>query len=270
MRIVCVGECTRDRYVDRGIDTVGGISLNFAVHARRSGAHDVALVSCTGTDAGAAAARAVLAREGVDASHLHQLPGATASQAIHLSAGGERTFPPGGYDPGVLATFTIDAGDASFIASFDVVVMPFFRQVEHLFDAAHTAAAGAKRVADLLDGEDLGPGLSGIEPLLNSFDLLFISGTEATVEQFRSLSRQTRTLLVVTRGAAGSSALSGGERFDEPAIPVPAEERLDTTGCGDAFQAAFTVEYFRHGIVRRALRAGALRASDVIRHLGAT
>lgn len=95
MKIVAVGECTIDRYLDRRVETVGGISLNFAVHARRAGA-SAALVSATGTDPGHAAIHAVLAREGVDARHLHQQLGPTASQAIHLTAG-ERNFLPGGY-----------------------------------------------------------------------------------------------------------------------------------------------------------------------------
>src|SRR5262245_44012674 len=99
MRIVAVGECTRDRYLGLGVDSVGGISLNFAVHARRSGASTVALVSCIGGDDAGAAAAETLVREGIDTAHLHRLPGRTATQVIELGAGGERIFPRGGYDP---------------------------------------------------------------------------------------------------------------------------------------------------------------------------
>jgi fructoselysine 6-kinase len=271
MRIVAVGECTRDRYLDSGADAVGGISLNFAIHARRSGASEVALVSCTGTDGADDAIHRKLAGEGVDTTHLHTRPGATASQAIRLTHGGERIFPPDGYDPGVLAAFQLDADDLRFVGTFDVVAAPYFRQVEHLFHPAMKAAAvGARRVADLLDGEDLGAGLAGLDPLLDMLDLAFISGGERTVDLLLPRSRQTRTLIVVTHGAGGSSALSSGVRQFRRAVPVPIDERIDTTGCGDAFQAAFTVEYFLHGDIARSLRAGAARAAGVIRHLGAT
>ena len=277
MKLVSVGECTRDCYLDLGVEFVGGISLNFAVNARRSGASQVALVSCTGTDGAARAIRDKVAREGVDATHLSVMHGSTASQEVLLSHLGERVFPSGGYQAGVLADYSLDASDLSldasdldFIRTFDVVAAPYFRQVEHLFQPAMQAAAGAMRVADLLEGEDLGHDLAGIDVILDTIDLVFIGGDEATAELLLPRSAQTRTLIVVTHGALGSSALCNGRRYVEPAVEVPHDQRIDTTGCGDAFQAAFTVEYFERGAIPDALRAGALRASRVIRHLGAT
>jgi fructoselysine 6-kinase len=77
-------------------------------------------------------------------------------------------------------------------------------------------------------------------------------------------------MLVITHGAEGSTALLNGHRYSEPAVAVPSEEQVDTTGCGDAFQAAFVVEYLRRRDIAAALRTGALRAAQVIRHLGAT
>lgn len=270
MKLVSVGECTRDCYLDLGVESVGGISLNFAVNARRSGASQVALVSCTGTDGAASAIRDKVAREGVDATHLGAMHGATASQDVRLSGDGERGFPIGGYRAGVLADYRLDASDLDFIRTFDVVAAPYFRQIEHLFQSAMQAAAGAMRVADLLDGEDLGRDLAGIDVMLDTIDLVFISGDEATAELLLPRSAHTRTLIVVTHGALGSSALCNGRRYVEPAVEVPHQQRVDTTGCGDAFQAAFTVEYFERGAIPDALRSGALRASQVIRHLGAT
>ena len=271
MRVVAVGECTRDRYANQGVEIVGGISLNFAVNARACGASAVGLVSCTGTDPWGAIVRGRLGRAKVDAAHVHTRTGDTATQAIELTEGGERRFPPGGYNPGVLSSFELEPGDLSYIATFDVVAAPFFRQVAHLFEPAmHAAGPGATRVADLLDGEDLGPELSGIDPLLDTLDLVFISGGESTVERLLPRSARSHTLIVVTHGAAGSSALAGGRRHVEPAVPVPLDQRVDTTGCGDAFQAAFTVTYLRSRAIPDALRAGAERAARVIRHLGAT
>ena len=68
MRIAAVGECTIDRYLDLGVTRVGGISLNFAVHARHAGAEYVALVSCTGADAAASMVRRALATAYVEAT----------------------------------------------------------------------------------------------------------------------------------------------------------------------------------------------------------
>ena len=271
MRVVAVGECTQDRYLELGVVHAGGISLNFAINARREGAEEVALVSCMGTDAAAEAVRSRLAREGIDARHVHQRPGATTSQLITLAAGGERVFPPGGYDPGVLADFRLGADDLALITRADVVAVPCFRQVAHLVEPIlHAVRRLPVRVVDLLDGVDLGPDLAGLAPLLDVVDVAFVSGDDATVEQLLPQSARSRTLLVVTRGAAGSSALLRGQRHDAPAEPVPMEEQMDTTGCGDAFQAAFTVSWMRDRDLPAALRAGALRAAQVIRHVGAT
>ncbi len=268
MKVVAVGECTVDRYLTQQVDTVGGISLNFAVNARRAGA-TAALVSAAGTDSGHDAISALLAREGADATHLHQRPGATASQAIHLRAG-ERIFPPGGYTPGVLTNFQLSDNDRAFIAGFDIVAAPLFSQIEHLFHAAMQAARpDALRVADLLNGADLGPGLARIDPHLPTIDLLFISGDHHTIDLLLPRSRRAHGLIVVTMGARGSAALDHGRVTTAPAVSVPVQDRVDTTGCGDAFQAAFTVAWHRNHDIPAALRAGALQASRVIRHLGA-
>lgn len=273
MNIAVVGECTRDFHLDRGVSTVGGISLNFAVQARRSlgAAGIVTLVGCTGDDDAGRAARATLHAAGVDVSHLHTRPGPTATQRIHLQPGGERHFPPGGYDPGVLTDFHLDADDLAFLATVDVVTAPYFRQIAHLYHPAMRAARpGARRVADLLDGADLGPDLAGAADLLRHLDLAFISGGEDTVARLLPQSALLRTLIVVTHGAAGSSALVGGHRVSVKAEPVPDEARVDTTGCGDAFQAAFTVAYYTHGDAVTALEAGSAAAAIVIRHVGGT
>lgn len=331
MRVVAVGECTIDRYLDAGVEHVGGISLNFAINASRVGAEQVGLVSCTGNDAAAEAVRRRLAAVAIDTTHLHSMPGRTASQKIRIAAEGERVFPPDGYDAGVLVSFELRQADFDYLRGADVIAVPLFRQIAHLFTPIlRQRDLGTMRVVDLLDGADLGamqdfdsiedfsasqgsgalprlaadagvnavPSLDAasgacddgqgdedghhnpdhrplhhlerIGPLLDPFDVLFISGDEETVECLLPWSRRTRSVLVVTHGAKGSSALVNGVRHVAPAEFVPVRERIDTTGCGDAFQAAFTVDYFRNRDVQSALREGARRAAVVIRHLGAT
>jgi fructoselysine 6-kinase len=271
MRIAAVGECTLDLYPELGAERVGGISLNFAVNARREGADQVFLVSGTGSDGRAAAVRQKLAVEGIDTRHLHSLAGATATQEIRLQAGGERVFPPGGYHPGVLADFRLSDADLALLRTVDAIAVPVFRPLEHLADAVLRMPGGhALRAADLLDGADLEPDFAGLGPLLEAFELLFVSGDEAMVDRLLPRSRASRSIIVVTQGAAGSCALVRGTRSCVPATPVPLAACVDTTGCGDAFQAAFTVEYLRSRRIESALHAGARRAALVIRHLGAT
>ncbi|HJZ12789.1 MAG TPA: PfkB family carbohydrate kinase, partial [Acidobacteriota bacterium] len=121
-----------DYYSDLQQEFVGGISLNFAVNCRRAGAETVSLVSCVGNDY---TARIIhkLANEGVDASHVKIQPGPTARQNIIVHPGGERVFPAGGYDAGVLADYHLDSSDVRFVQSHNLLCVPFFKQIEPLF-----------------------------------------------------------------------------------------------------------------------------------------
>ena len=98
--------------------------------------------------------------------------------------------------------------------------------------------------------------------------LAFISGNQATIDFLLPHSRRFEGLIVVTLGADGSVALVDGSPLFWPAQAVP--NPVDATGCGDAFQAAFTVAYFSTGNVEQALRRGTARAATVIQHYGAT
>jgi fructoselysine 6-kinase len=269
MQIVCVGEITIDRYLDLGCDMVGGISLNVAVNARRAGAARVGLVSGVGSDAGGVVALAKLAHEGVESSRVQRLTGPTARQDIRILPGGERLFPPGGYHAGVLAEFVLGAADLEYIRSFDLVHIPVFRQLEHIARAVlEDADFAGRRTADFLDGSDLGTGMHGLADYLPHLDLAFVSADASMLDTLEALSVAAGTPLVVTLGAAGSVAFVAGQRFVQSAIA--SQTPVDTTGAGDAFQAAFALSFFTHDDARQALRAGAERAAAVIGQYGAT
>ena len=74
-------------------------------------------------------------------------------------------------------------------------------------------------------------------------------------------------LLVVTRGADGAVAASGGELFEVPAEPVA--KVVDTTGAGDLFAAGFLHGHVSGRPVVECLTLGAICAAEVISHYGA-
>jgi fructoselysine 6-kinase len=269
MKIVCVGESTIDHYLDLNRDFVGGISLNFAVNAHQCGVEQVALVSCVGTDPGGERILAGLDQAGIDASHVKVLPGETTRQDIRMAAGGERIFPPGGFHLGVLRDYRLAEDDLAFIRRHDILAAPLYRQVETLFETAiYRAGFQGKRVADLLTWGDYEQNYERLVPLFQHLDLIFISGDQSTVAALRPLSHRYKGAIIVTQGANGSTALQHGETIHQAAYPV--DRPVDTTGCGDAFQAAFTITYFRTGDLRQALDQGAAQAAQVIGHYGAT
>ncbi len=267
LSVVAIGEITIDHYLDLGRTFVGGISLNFAVHCKRAGAEQVALVSRVGA-ADAARVRAKLAAEHVDASRVQVLDGPTAVQEIDVAADGERIFPPGGYRLGVLDGFMLDDADAAFIGRHNVLASALFRQVEPLFRQVLALPFDGARVADFLDLSDYAGDPQAIAQFADRLAVAFVSGDEALVERLRPLAHAGPCVIVVTHGARGSTALAGDAQFRQPAVPVG--RVVDTTGCGDAFQAAFTVTYLRDGDITRALQAGAAQAARVAEHFGAT
>ena len=71
---------------------------------------------------------------------------------------------------------------------------------------------------------------------------------------------------MVTMGPDGSFAVKNSKLYFQPALMV--SNKIDSTGCGDAFQAAFTNYYFRKKDIYEALFQGAKQAAKVLKHYG--
>ena len=269
MKLVSIGEATADYYPHIDKTLVGGISLNYAVHAKRCGADKVSLVSCIGNDDNGRHILDRLDQEDIDASHVTILEGKTAHCEIVVLENGERYFPPNSYHQHVLADYEPSAADLRFISQHDILVARY--------DISYTKAGfnkvmqeldfNGKRVADFGDWFDYDGRHPAIYPYLKQIDLAFISGDQTTIDTFLPISNQAKAQIIVTLGERGSVALVDGYLIQQQAIPV--SKIVDTTGCGDAFQAAFTVSYFRDGDIPAALRAGAHNAAKTLQRYGA-
>ena len=276
MKLISIGETTIDHYRQQDLFYVGGISLNFAVHAKRSGADVVSLVSCVGNRTVDASIFERLAAEGVDASHVAVLGGKTAACAIDVSENGDRVFPAGAYRENVLSQLRLTDDIKGFINQHDIVVT--------LFDGTRPSSLlmqltdiPKNRMKWVIDFGDWSNGRRKEVPadLYSQLDLAFFSGDMGTLEYLLPLSEKCNCQFVLTMGAQGSVAIvgKGARLISQPALPV--EAIVDSTGCGDAFQGAFTVNYFRHQTLSRdqrlaqALKAGAQQAAAVLQHFGA-
>ncbi|MDI3541366.1 MAG: nucleoside kinase [Candidatus Methanomethylophilaceae archaeon] len=106
---------------------------------------------------------------------------------------------------------------------------------------------------------------------LEHADILFSNEYEidamleyASVEDIKDLPVD---LVLVTRGAAGSSVYIGGDEISVPA--VKAKRVVDTTGAGDAYRAAFYNALYRGMSILDAAAAGAAAASFAVEEEGA-
>lgn len=268
MKLVSIGEITLDHYPNFDQSFVGGISLNFAVQAKRCGAAAVSLISRVGQDEAGQRVRTTLRREEVEGQWVTAITGQTATIAIQITAAGDRIFPPGTFQRHVLTDFQLTPAELAFSQRQDLVATLYDHSQPGLFFAqllAEPALAG-KLVVDFGDWADYGGLYAALCQYIPACHIAFISGTPATITALQSLSRQMAGVIVVTLGAEGSVALQNGRIQHQSALPVP--QLVDPTGCGDAFQAAFTVTYQRTHSIPQALQQGATQAALTLQHLG--
>lgn len=100
----------------------------------------------------------------------------------------------------------------------------------------------------------------------NNVELASLTGEDDFDDGLAALAPKV-PILVVTRGAEGAVAVTGGERFQVAAQPIA--KVVDTTGAGDLFAAGFLAGHVRGESVENCLTMGAVSAAEVISHYGA-
>lgn len=120
-----------------------------------------------------------------------------------------------------------------------------------------------------------------VERLLRHADIIILNGHEfaelakAPYEDIRFqdpvvkwyLPKLQNTLFVITEGKSGSYAYVKDEMYHVKSVPV--DEIVDTTGAGDAYTAGFISSWYKEHDVEKAMLAGALYASKILRVVGA-
>jgi ribokinase len=204
----------------------GGKGSNQAIGAARLGA-DVQLLTAVGEDAFGTEALELWAAEGVDAEAVVRAPLPTMAGAILVDAAGENRIV---IVPGALSALAPEHVDAfaPAIAAADVCLV----QLEIPVETARRALEVARR-ADVRTVLNPAPAPSAPLPgdMLALVDNLTPNESEAAA--LGSAIGAARTV-VLTLGA------NGAQLGDEHVAAFPAAV-VDTTGAGDAFNAAFAV-----------------------------
>lgn len=268
MNVVLAGDCGVDRYLNLGLDRPGGITLNFAAHARKLFPRStrITVVTALGTDPESGLVKEALRSLGVRL-FLRELPGSTSLQLIDLEPSGEKIFVS--YHQGVLGDYRVGEEERALIAESDLLVAPHYRQIDEFFSSVMSSPSRGLRVVDFADiAED--PVTKNVERFVDDLDIGFF-GLETShhrlIDELEEIARNRGKLFIVTLGAAGSMALGEGERIQCPAAPV--EKVVDTTGAGDTFAAAFLSEYVASKDAARSLARGAEEAAKTVQRVGA-
>lgn len=258
---ICAMTCsTVDLYPQKHLLFAGGNAVNFAIQCRMSGTAEVSVLGAAGQDRYEVEIRRRLESHYINTSHFRRLPGKTASNRIYINEQGDRYFLPDSWDGGVYAEYRLTDEDWAFANTHHLVSMV---TVDENFTAALTRLnAPVLFHADFLDTRNFGL----LEQNLNRIDIAFFSGDDAVVERAKSIARSRTAFIVVTLGAQGSVALRHDQVVFQPALP--SVNVVDTTGCGDAFQAAFICSWYRHYDLQQALLNGSEAAAKTLTHMG--
>jgi fructoselysine 6-kinase len=261
MKIACMTVAAMDHFFELGQYCPGGNALNQAVAFRRFG-HETAFVGALGDDPAGREILELLGRHGVDTGCTRVLPGATASNRLYNDAAGERFGEVGAWNNGVYPCFELDAAAEAFLAARDVwsthANCPLYGRLLAL------KTTRQRLVVDYLHFNEA----ERFDRELPFLDIAYVGGEPAMADGLAALARRhPNCLVVLTLGSGGSRAWLGQRDWRQAALPVP--KVVDTTGCGDAFQAACSAEYLVSGDVGAALLAGALAGRACCQSLGA-
>ena len=253
----------------------GGSAANFAVWASRLGA-DVGFIGKVGGDVLGRYLRDDLHAEGVVAS-VAIGPETTGICLALVDDRGERSMLPDRGASGRLAVTDLDWGLLDRARLLHLTGYSFLN--EPCRGAALAAARRVKRHGGTvsLDTSSCsvlrGLGAGVFRELSEDAHILFPNLEEARVltgepEPDRALRTLAEIYEVVALklGAEGARGIAEGEVV---ACPAPRASVVDTTGAGDAFAAAFVVQWLGSMDLRASLTAAVSLASKVVQHAGA-
>jgi len=255
LSVLCV-----DHYPQQGLVRPGGNTLNFAVNARRFGAGKVSVAGFIGNDPEAEIVLRCLKDEEIDSSNVFQLKGKTASNQIFNTPDGERYSTPGSWNNGVKDSGIFSEKTWNFLLSHTIIALPYTdKNIEEILQRR---TKNNMLIIDFLHFDN--PEI--VQKYLPFFDVLFVSPAPGKVNALRKLVSKSDSLLVTMLGANGSKAFKSGKEFIQPAFNI--HNVVDTTGCGDAYQAGFICSYALDGDIQKAMLTGTITATNVLTHYG--
>lgn len=260
MKVACFTVACMDFFPQVKKCYAGGNSLNQAMHFCHMG-HPTSFIGALGMDDAGNQIEKLLKSRNIDISHLYRVEGKTASNQIVNDNQGERFGIEGAWDGGVYEKFRMKDSDWNYLDAFDIWIInqtsPDFFQTLHRKKKHHFLSV------DFLDLENR----EVLRESVHHIDISFIGGTVDMIDELANItSNGCKNLIVLTLGSKGSIAFQGKNIFRQKALPL--DKVVDTTGCGDAFQAGFTASYFQNRDIQKALQAGAELGKKTACHYG--
>jgi fructoselysine 6-kinase len=263
MKILALADFGADVFSESGKILAGGNSLNLAVNCAKAGA-EIFVCGNIGKDKYGEIIKRAMDKHKINRERIYEVDGQTASTVIHIGADGGRHFKEDAWIAGVWADYKISARDKLFARNMDAVATTIHEpDFENILDIKSDAVLLSVDFHD----EKINPQW---ERYFSKTDLFFISAKSQNSKDFRKQlkewSEKYQTVFSATLGEYGSIAYKNGVEFNCPVVKV--EKIIDSTGCGDSYQAGFILEYLKNKDVLSAMKNGSKFASETLSFIG--
>jgi sugar/nucleoside kinase (ribokinase family) len=260
MKITTLTSCCVDFFPEQNKIYVGGNSLNFATQCKILGIDNVGIVGAIGTDMFGDLIENHLDKKKINRHHVHRIDAPTASNKIFINDRGDRYFKKDSWHGGAFDSFRLSENDWDFIADSTCIAMP--AGDPNLKEFLKRRNQNQLVVIDFLDYF----GLEYIEQLINRIDIVFLSAKDTMLKDLKALASKSGKMIVATLGTKGSVAFFENKSYYQEALDV--DDIRDTTGCGDAFQAAFSIEWIATKNIKKSLATATIAATKVLGFVG--
>jgi fructoselysine 6-kinase len=261
MKLLALTPCCVDYYPQLDKSFMGGNSLNVAsIWKKLDPQSNVSVITCIGKDSNGKMIDDFFNKIGIDTTKVYIKEGLTACNQLRVDETGERYSIEGSWQGGLYEKFILSENDWEWVAGQNIVAMP--ANNPNFPDMIKRKHENQLLSVDYLDIENNVP----IEKTLDFVDIAFITARPNLLAKYKEMAFAKKKLLVVTLGAMGSYGYYEGETYHQPALPVP--KVVDTTGCGDAYQAAFALKFFNTRDIKGSMFAGAQAASQILQEWG--
>jgi sugar/nucleoside kinase (ribokinase family) len=261
MNLLSLTSCCVDYYPQLNRYFLGGNSLNVAsMWKTLAPGENVSVIARLGNDANALLITDFLKKKNINISGVRQIEGITANNSLRVDTDGERYGIEGAWNGGVYETFLLSEKDWQQVAKQNIIAIP--GNNPNFKEMTKRKLPGQFLSVDYLDVENKVP----LSETIDYTDIAFMAATPELLHEYKDIAFTKRKMIVVTLGKHGSYTFHLDEEYFQPALKV--DKIMDTTGCGDAYQAAFALTYYKTKDIQKSMSDGANAASKVLQAWG--
>jgi len=251
--------------------SLGGNALNSGIGLSRLGVN-AALLTDVGQDEWGQLIRQKISSEKINLDYFSMNPGEKTDLSIILTLNGERTILSYHHPRKYHFPDNFPECRWLYLTSLGEKFLLFHRQLLNLLNQREIKLAFNPGTYELLAG------YKENQEIIKRCELLFVNREEAgelvgqkPLEVNNQLLEQLRNLgpkvVIITDGEKGSYAYDGKHFYHQPILPV---NKIEMTGAGDSFSAAFLAARISGGDIYQALKWGTVNSASVIQQVGST